>query len=101
VSAVTLYDDLARELERIAERIVERGTSAEPSALGALADAAAGYAPGAAAALLDEDAAEVLRLRAFGTLHGMVLTELDDGARGRLHEQLLGTGELTAGVRAA
>ena len=95
------YDDLARELERVAEAIVADGTAAERTALRAVADAARWAAPGAAAALLDQDATEVFRLRAFGTLHGVVLAVLDEDARAWLLGRLRGTGDAPADARAA
>ena len=84
-------EELARHLERIAERIVEEGTGAERSALHALADAARWTAPGAAAALVDWEGTETIRLRGFGVLHGVVLGVLGDEDRWRLLERLRGT----------
>ncbi len=52
--------------DHLAHRIVADGTKAHRSALAALAEAVREIAPGAAAALVDWDATEVARLRAYG-----------------------------------
>jgi hypothetical protein len=64
---------LAVRLEALAEQIAECGTDSERIALDAVHDAARWTAPGAAAALIDWDGSETMRLRAFGVLHGVVL----------------------------
>jgi hypothetical protein len=69
---------LAIRLEALAERIAERGTDSERLALHAVHDATRWTASGAAAALVDWDGSETMRLRAFGVLHGVVLGILGD-----------------------
>ena len=69
-------DELDRLLEALAQRVAEGGTSAEQLTLTNVAEAARPHAPGAAAALVDWDATEVSRLRAFGIVHGVVLRRL-------------------------
>ena len=53
-------------LDRIAYAIVERGTTSERATLETLAAHVASISPGAAAALVDWTAPEIVRLRAFG-----------------------------------
>ncbi|WP_157544851.1 hypothetical protein [Nocardioides halotolerans] len=97
-------EDVAAELsgllERIAGRIAARGTEAEQTACEALASATRWTAPGAAAALVDWDGAEVARLRAFGVLHGVAMGQLapHDQAwlRDRLHPGGASRGDLVA-----
>ncbi len=73
---------------RVAGRLVEHGTRAEAAALLALSAAAAGLAPGAAAALVDWEGSEVARLRAFGVVHGALVHGLEVEDRARLLERL-------------
>ena len=68
--------DLYQVLDRIAHRIVCEGTHSESVVLDALAFAARTLCPGAAEALVDWDGPEVVRLRAFGIVHGALLREL-------------------------
>jgi hypothetical protein len=75
-------------LEGVAERIVLNGATTEASALQAVADAARWAAPGAAAALVDWEATEILRLRAFGVLHSVVVEVLGDEDRWWLLDRL-------------
>ncbi len=97
-------EEVAAELDgllvRIAERIAEHGTASEREACDALADATRWTAPGAAAALADQEGAEVARLRAFGVLHGVamgLLTPPDQAwLLDRLHPGGLGQGDLVA-----
>ena len=65
--------DLAHVLDEVAQRVVDHGTRSEAHVLHAMAGAARRAHPGAAAALVDWDGAEVARLRAFGVVHGVVL----------------------------
>lgn len=65
--------DLARVLDEVAQRVVDHGTRSEARILHAMAGAARRARPGAAAALVDWQGAEVARLRAFGVVHGVVL----------------------------
>ena len=53
-------------LDRIAHAIVDRGTTSERATLERLAAQVASVSPGAAAALVDWTAPEIVRLRAFG-----------------------------------
>jgi hypothetical protein len=80
-------------LGELAVRIAEHGTASEPGALEVLAEATAGLAPGAAAALTDRTGSEVARLRAFGLLHGLVLHALDLDDRSWLLDRLTGASE--------
>ncbi|RYP87046.1 hypothetical protein EKO23_07155 [Nocardioides guangzhouensis] len=77
-------DDAAQEvalmLDHVAARIADHGTLSEAPVLAAMAALAERSSPGAAAALVDWDGAEVARLRAFGLVHGVVLAVLDPGA---------------------
>ena len=77
-------------LNGIAEQIAEEGTVTERAALHALHDAARWSAPGAAAALVDWDGPETVRLRAFGVLHGVVLGVLGQEDRAWLLDRLGG-----------
>ena len=81
---------LARLLEqsRTARRARDR-VGALP--LLAVADVARGWRPGAASALVDWEGSEVARLRAFGVLHGVVLSALDPDDPSWLLDRLLGT----------
>jgi hypothetical protein len=82
--------ELTDLLGRLADRIVEHGTVSERVALHSVADASRWTAPGAAAALVDWDCAEVLRLRAFGVLHGVVMGVLGPEDQAWLLDQLRG-----------
>ncbi len=82
---------LTRLLEQVAQRVVERGTESERQALHAVADVTRWLAPGAASALVDWDGPEVVRLRAYGVLHGVVLRALDRADHSWLVDQLRGT----------
>jgi len=77
-----------------AERIVEQGTAAESRILEEVAAATRATFPGAAAALVDWSGSEVARLRAFGLLHGVVLSELGPHDRSRLLDRILGRPDL-------
>jgi len=57
--------DLSLHIDQIGRHIADYGTDAESRRLADLADAVRGIAPGAAAALTDEEASEISRLRAF------------------------------------
>jgi hypothetical protein len=81
---------LAVRLEALAERIAEGGTGTERVALRAVHDAVRWTAPGAAAALVDEDGSEPMRLRAFGVAHGVVLGVLGHEDQVWLLERLRG-----------
>lgn len=80
--------ELNEQLNRIAERIVADGTQSESRALEAMADAAAGLNPGAAAALADWNGSEIARLRAFGIVHGVLMRELPSTAQAQLLTRL-------------
>lgn len=71
-----------------ADRIVAEGTQSEHLTLQLMAASARAYAPGAAAALEDWDGPEVVRLRAFGIVHGLLVRELDAPAQAQLLAQL-------------
>jgi hypothetical protein len=68
--------ELAQRLDDAAHRIAEHGTSGEGLLLAAMAKVAAAAAPGAAAALVDPEATEVSRQRAYGVVHAHLLTSL-------------------------
>jgi hypothetical protein len=68
--------DLQQVLEETAHRIADQGTQSESAFLEVLAAAARGLCPGAAAALVDWAGPEIVRLRAFGIVHGALLREL-------------------------
>jgi hypothetical protein len=78
-------------LAAVAERIVEHGTATEAPVLQHLSDAVGHLAPGAAAALVDWEGAEVARLRAFGVVHGVVLAGLAPRAQSSLLDDIHGT----------
>ena len=84
-------------LALVAERIVEHGTATEARLLQHLSDAVSHAAPGAAAALVDWEGAEVARLRAFGVVHGVVLAGLAPRAQSSLLDDILGTDLSLAG----
>jgi hypothetical protein len=88
-------------LDGIAERIAEHGTATERAALLAVHDVTRWSAPGAAAALVDEEGSEPARLRAFGVLHGVVLGVLGPEDRAWLLDQLRGGGAHGLGERVA
>ncbi|MET1058783.1 MAG: hypothetical protein ABWX84_04270 [Nocardioides sp.] len=84
-------------LALVAERIVEHGTASEARLLRHLSGAVRSVTPGAAAALVDWNGAEVARQRAFGVVHGVVLADLDLQAQTALLDEILGTGLSLAG----
>jgi len=92
---------LAIRLEALAERIAVHGTDSERVALHAVHDAARWTAPGAAAALVDWDGSETMRLRAFGVLHGVVLGVLGHEDQVWLLDRLRGRTVDEHGDRAA
>jgi len=77
-------------LDGIAERIAEHGTDTERPALHAVHDAVRWCSPGSAAALVDWDGSETMRLRAFGMLHGVALNVLGPEDRSWLLGRLRG-----------
>ncbi|WP_258802382.1 hypothetical protein [Pseudarthrobacter sp. NS4] len=77
-------EELNTFLGLTAERIVAEGTAAERATLEILADAARPMAAGAAAALEDWDGSEIARLRAFGIVHGVLISELGAPAQAGL-----------------
>lgn len=94
-------DDLARQLDavlgEVAARIAEHGTRSEAPILEAMAEAVDEASPGPAAALVDWNGAEVARLRAFGVVHGVVLSALDPYAQAFLVGLILGVDLRLAG----
>ena len=84
-------------LALVAERITEHGTAAEARVLELVSAAVHRTNPGAAAALVDWNGAEIARLRAFGLVHGVVVADLDAGAQSALLDQVLGTDLALAG----
>ncbi len=78
-------------LALVAERVAEHGTAAEARVLELVAAAVLRTNPGAAAALVDWNGAEIARLRAFGLVHGVVVADLSAGAQSALLDQILGT----------
>jgi hypothetical protein len=76
-------------LDLTAQRVVANGTRSEAPVLCAMSLAARRVSPGAAAALVDWDGPEPVRLRAFGIVHGAVLRGLDAPARQALLGQLM------------
>lgn len=81
--------ELNQILNRTARRIVADGTHADSQTLQAMAAAAHGLAPGAADALIDWDAPEIVRLRAFGLVHGVLLRDFSADAQTQLLSKLL------------
>jgi hypothetical protein len=75
-------------LSRTLERLLEEGTASEARTLEAMSAATRSLCPGAAAALVDWRGTEIARLRAFGIVHGVVLS-MPESARGRLLGDLL------------
>ena len=94
-------EELGRLLERMAEQVVEHGTATERVALQTLADGTRWTAPGAAEALVDWEGTETARLRAFGILHGVVLSLLGDEDRWWLLERLRGDTPFAQDARVA
>ena len=84
-------------LALVAERIAEHGTAAEARVLELVSAAVHRTNPGAAAALVDWNGAEIARLRAFGLVHGVVVNDLGAGAQSALLDQILGTDLALAG----
>jgi hypothetical protein len=77
-------------LGRVAEHVAVSGTATETRVLVAMSAACRSTSPGAAAALVDWDAAEITRLRAFGILHVAVFEALEPEDRAWLLDQILG-----------
>jgi hypothetical protein len=96
------YSGSVRELNdilgRVADRVTESGTRSESQTLGSIAVAAQNVCPGAAAALVDWQAAEIVRLRAFGVVHGAVLRDLTPVERSLMLADLLGASALALAV---
>lgn len=90
--------ELDEMLDRTADRIVAWGTQTEVRTLEAMASATRERCPGAAAALVDWDATEIFRLRAFGIVHGVVLRELTSRERLDLWIEVLGNPPLALAV---
>ena len=84
-------------MDLVAQRIAEHGTAAEARVLELVSAAVHRTNPGAAAALVDWNGAEIARLRAFGLVHGVVVTDLGAGAQSALLDQILGTDLALAG----
>ena len=82
--------ELMETLDHTADRIVADGTPSRSRTLQAMADATQDVCPGAAAALVDWNGAEIARLRAFGIVHGVVLRDLSANAQHHLARQLIG-----------
>ena len=78
-------------MDLVAQRIAEHGTAAEARVLEPVAAAVQRTNPGAAAALVDWNGAEIARLRAFGLVHGVVVADLSAGAQSALLDRILGT----------
>jgi hypothetical protein len=93
--------ELERILGEVAARIAEHGTESERSSLREVADASRWTAPGAAAALVDWEGSETARLRAFGVLHGVVVSVLGPDDQAWLLARLSGTGAGELGRRVA
>lgn len=91
-------EELAAILDRAAHHIVDAGTKTEVQALRAMARAARDLRPGAASALTDWAAPEIVRLRAFGLVHGAVLRELGAMEQERLRGELLGANAMALAV---
>ncbi len=85
-------------LERTAHHVAAAGTQTEARALQAMARAVEDEHPGAAAALVDWAGPEIVRLRAFGVVHGAVLWDLAPQDQSRLRAELLGSNALTLAV---
>lgn len=68
----------------IADKIIEDGTLRHTTVLEAMASLARFSAPGASAALVDWDGAEVTRLRAFGLVARAIVRERPDFDAGAL-----------------
>lgn len=76
--------ELRDSLDHLAHALAEGDTASHRAVLDTLAMAIRDIAPGIADALIDSGGSEVMRLRAFGLAHGVVLHDLDDVARTRL-----------------
>lgn len=87
--------ELDTVLRRTAERVAEEGTHSEALTLEAMASAARSRRPGAAAALVDWGGAEIARLRAFGLVHGVLVTSLTSAEEQRLLCRILDVTMLT------
>src|SRR4051812_20544910 len=85
--------ELENFLDRMAQSIVDHGTHAQRWALEAMAAVTRDTCPGAAAALVDWNGSEIARLRAFGIVHGVVLTILAPRERSWLLEEIFGVAQ--------
>ena len=100
-SQVSPSVEVAQILDAAAHHVSEFGTACEPALLQALAVVAAGLAPGAAAALVDEAGTETSRLRAFGLVHALVIEELGPHEHARLLDLIGGAGDVASRGRVA
>jgi hypothetical protein len=83
--------ELHAVLDVVARQIYERGTHSAEASLTVISSAVSGTMPGTAAALIDWEGAEVLRLRAFGVAHGVAIRTLDPNAQRVLLARIRGT----------
>ncbi|WP_062517423.1 hypothetical protein [Demequina gelatinilytica] len=72
-------------------RLAEEGTSAHKAELEKLADAVRGFAPGAAAALVDWSGTEIARLRAWSVARSALMERIAD-LHARLEAESTGRG---------
>ena len=93
--------ELAQVLDEAAHRIAELGTGSERRLLEAMAEVAADSAPGAAAALVDQEGSETSRLRAFGLVHAHLLGALGPREHAWLLDLLDGGSSLESPGRVA
>lgn len=86
--------ELDEILSRTAHSVAETGTDIEAATLNAMAHAAKGVAPGAAAALVDWAGPEIARLRAFGIVHGVIRNDLEASEQDALFAELTGAASM-------
>lgn len=68
--------DLTAVLEELAHAIAEDGVAGREAQIEFLAAEARDEAPSAAAVLIDPNAAEIVRQRAFGIVHGVLVRQV-------------------------
>jgi hypothetical protein len=86
--------NLETRMNEMAHQVAEQGTESARDHLEAIAARIAGRAPGAAAALIDWDGAEIMRARAFGRAARVVVNDLEEWERHALVDELTGTATL-------
>lgn len=82
--------NLETRMNEMAHQVVEQGTESAREHLETIAAFITGRAPGAAAALIDWDGAEIVRARAFGRAAGVIINDLEVWEQNALVDELTG-----------